>query len=523
MTLRAKQDKSIFELLDNDQKHLSKTTQVEKKISVSQLSYTNVSFYLRAFKTGKVKLEFVASTASIKDTIKQEIKVAPDSLLIGQRLFSYQNLTMMEKQSNFQLELKNPHSTDGVICFMTTKTEILQLQMLRFISPIDNAEQLISKLISFYYLYDYVRFLKTSKSDKWINYLQDQLNDGFQSLLRFRIPNEGFRYDNLKENGCSSTWVTGFALHAMYLLSETPVEIDNDIITETEDFLLNRRKNGTSFYDPCKIPNRRPLNELELTIEILKTLQNSNRFLKLQTSNNWVSTRLENNQNIALIAKRGASVPTWTPPEVSNPENWTIERRDLETAGRILSMQLDRKITPEPEIYTWILTKLFGQSSNCYECTMAEQAIYQRTKLLMNQETSKMKVSVYGDDIKKQNTFNLDINEELMLQEVRLQAKENVINFKADGLGQLLVQCHYEYEVMPNNKSEPKDYHLRLKRVNAINLPPHKIKAMFCVWRHTFGRENYIGSEVIIDLPSGYTLDRESIDLLSLKPEVRVS
>lgn len=522
MTLRSKQDKSIFELLDN-QKKLPKTTYVENKIAVSQLSYTNVSFYLRAFKPGKVKLEFVASASSIRDTVTQEIKVVPDSLLIEQRLFSYQNLTTMEKQSKFKLELKNPHSTDGVSCFMTTKTEILQLQHLRFFSPIDNAEQLISKLISFYYLYDYVRFLKTSKSEKWINYLQEQLNDGFQFLLRFRIPSEGFRYDNLKKKGCSSTWVTGFALHAMYLLSETPVEIDKDIITETEDFLLNRRKNGTSFYDPCKTPNRRHLNELELTIEILKTLQNSNRLLKLQTSNNWVSTRLEKIQNIALIAKRGASVPTWTPRDVSNSENWTIERHDLETAGRIQSMQLDRNITPEPELYVWILTKLFGQSSNCYECSIAEQAIYQRTKLSMNQETSKMKVSVYGDDIKKQNTINLDINEELMLQEVRLHAKENVINFKADGLGQLLVQCHYEYEVMPNNKSEPKDYHLRIKRVKATNLPPHKIKVMFCVWRHTFGRANYIGSEVIIDLPSGYTLDHESIDRLLLKPEVRVS
>lgn len=506
-----------------NQKKLSNTIYVEKKISVSQLSYTNVSFYLRAFRHGKLKLEFVAISDTMKDTIQQEIRVVADFLLVGQHIFSYQNLTKALKQSNFTIQLERPHSTEGVMCFITTKTINLQLQINRYFGHMDNAEQIISKLISFYYLFDYVRSLKTKASENFMNLIEDKLNDGFQSLLRFRIHKEGFRYDNLTENGCSSTWVTGFALQAMHLLSDTPMKIGEHVITEIEDFLLSRRNNATSFFEPCKIPNRRPLDELELTIEMLKPLQNSKRFLKLQTSNHWVSTRLENIENINLIAKRGATLPKWEVPEEPTAENWAIERRDLETAGRILSMQLDRKIMPEPNLYAWILTKHFGQTSTCYECSVAEQAIFQRTKLSMNEESYKMKVSVYGDDIQKKKTLNLDITEDLMLQEIRLQTKENVINFKADGLGQLLVRCSYEYEVIPNNKIETKYYNLRLKQVTAISLPPHQIKVMFCVWRITSARENYVGTEVIIDLPSGYTIDRESIDLLSLKPEVRVS
>lgn len=522
MTIRSQQDTSSFQLLDKDQNELPQTKYVENTVSISNLSYTTLSFHLRALVPGKVKLQFVASSGSLKDVIEHDIKVLPESLLFTHQMFSYKKLTSQEKQSNFTLQLRHPHSIDGVKCYITSKTIILQLHSFRSFQLIDNAEQSISKLISVYYLYDYVRLLDTSASQKWMNYLEDNLNDGYQSLLRFRIPKEGFRYDNFTQNGCSSTWVTCFALQAIMLLQATPVEIEEHIITETEDFLLSRRKNSTIFWEPCKIPNRRTMDELELSIEILKTLQNSTRFLNLQSTNNWISQELLKNQSIHLIAKRGSVLPTWKAPVWVSPENWTVERRDLETAGRILTMQLKREIEPENILYIWILAKLFGQPSDCYECSIAEQAVYQRTKLLMNPETHKIKISVYGDDIKQQKTFDLDSHEELMLQKVSLQTKENVINFKANGLGQLLVRCSYEYEVKVTEKSAANQFQLRINQLNSNSLPAHQIKLMICIGRNRIGRFSYVGTEVTVELPSGYTLDSESVYQLSLKPQVRV-
>lgn len=522
MTILTQQDISSFQLLDKDQNELPQTKYVENKIYVSKLNYTTVSFYLRALLPGNVKLQFKATSGSMKDVLEHDIKVLPDSLLFSHHMFSYKKLASPEKQSNFTLKLKHPHSIDGVKCYITSKTIILQLHSFRPFQLIDNAEQIISKLISVYYLYDYVRVIDTRASQKWMNYLEDNLNDGFQSLLRFRIPKEGFRYDNLTENGCSSTWLTGFALQALTLLKATPVEIDENIITETEDFLLSRRKNSTEFWEPCRIPNRRKMDRLELSIEILKTLQNSTRFLNLQSTNNWISKELAMNNNIHLNAKRGASLPTWKAPVWVNPENWMVERRDLETAGRILTMQLKREVEPENVLYIWILAKLFGRPIDCYECSIAEQAIYHRTKMLMDPETHKIKVSVFGDDIKQQKIFDLDNHEEVMLQKVSLQAKENVINFQANGLGQLLVRCSYEYEVKVTEKSATNRYQIRIKQLYSKSLPIHQIKLMVCICRNRIDRLSYVGTEVTVDLPSGYTLDSESVYQLSLKPQVRV-
>ncbi|KAL7739105.1 hypothetical protein ACLKA6_013720 [Drosophila palustris] len=513
--IRVQQKESQFQLLDEQRVPIPSSDYWEKELIIAGNASNSLTVYLKAIKTGKVDINIMAISGDLNDTMIRQMKFLQKGQLISHQVVAFESLGWHKMKAEFQMNLPHQHTIDGVKCHLSGNMIAANMQTFNSITRIDNGEQLITKLLAIYYLWDYVQ-TESSIGNRWRQFLDDQLNDGFQSLLRFRARDGSFTYNEQPRSNCSSTWLTAYALHLMNFLQTTPLKVDLRQKIQSENFLLSRRPNNIQFVDKCVTPQRRKLDQLELSIDVLKVLQLSNRMIRMQESHSWITMEMLNKTDYHLEAKRGHNLPNWIRPADQTNGDWREHRRHIETTGRILTGQLIRKKVPSFEIYKWLILRIYGESckENCFECFIARQAMYNYVRTPKDDPPLDLTVSMWGET-SDQQTININVKNQWQPHHVHLQAQNQTLNLKANGLGDLLVRCSYEYD--PNDQqlaeqNKTLKYELRVTQKKASGSSDSFLK--FCVQRHQMDREFYIGTEVALHLPSGYVLSPKSVNRL---------
>ncbi|KAM8715346.1 hypothetical protein ACLKA7_002409 [Drosophila subpalustris] len=513
--IRVQQKESQFQLLDEQRVPIPSSDYWEKELIIAGNASNSLTVYLKAIKTGKVDINIMAMSGDLNDTMVRQIKFLQKGQLISHQVVAFESFGWHKMKAEFQMNLPHQHTIDGVKCHLSGNMIAANMQTFNSITRIDNGEQLITKLLAIYYLWDYVQ-TESSIGNRWRQFLDDQLNDGFQSLLRFRARDGSFTYNEHPRSNCSSTWLTAYALHLMNFLQTTPLKVDLRQKIQSENFLLSRRPNNIQFVDKCVTPQRRKLDQLELSIDVLKVLQLSNRMIRMQESHSWITMEMLNKTDYHLEAKRGHNLPNWIRPTDQTNGDWRENRRHIETTGRILTGQLIRKKVPSFEIYKWLILRIYGESckDNCFECFIARQAMYNYVRTPKDDPPLDLTVSMWGET-SDQQTININVKNQWQPHLVHLQAQNQTLNLKANGLGDLLVRCSYEYD--PNDQqlaeqNKTLKYELRVTQKKASGSSDSFLK--FCVQRHQMDREFYIGTEVALHLPSGYVLSPKSVNRL---------
>ncbi|EDW02975.1 GH10749 [Drosophila grimshawi] len=509
--IKLNQDVKRYQLLKNDGTPLPASDFAKQNMKIMSHRTNAVTFNLHALKAGTLNLTFNATSDIEWDILSREVVVLNSPQLSTSQVVFYQKLTMGNPKTKFKLHLPYQPSDDGVKCFVSSHVISSKLHNLNLVKLSDNGEELISKLMSIYNLWNYVNDKKWL-SNRYKKFLEDQLSDGFQSLMRLRTRNGGFRYNAAKsESICSSTWLTTFALQLIQLLRNTPINFDHSVERQAEKFLINRIVSAGHFEERCETPGRRNIETLELNIEVLKVLQYSKRILPLQGPQKWTNDQMNAEKDYHLLAKRGLDAIEWKRPENHSKVSWMEQRRNLETAGRILSRNMGRvHVEQQREIFNWLTVQLFEVEKNveCYECSVAKQAFYE---YLQNDVTniSRLTVSMWGKK-NKQNKTQISINDKnlWLQQEVLIATQTPIIYIKAEGIGQLLIRCTYQYA--------PKEVHAPKKRyqISVQTSTGNLLNITFCVTRNHFNLGDYVGSNIELHLPSGHILDNKSVQKL---------
>lgn len=470
---------------------------------------------MRALKRGKIVLYITIQSDSGNHEITKEIYVLQDIHQKTQQFFKHKVLRLRHQSIKGQIKLPNEPSKAGIQCYVSGHLVVPKLQNLKLLKESDNTEQIISKLMSIYLLYNYVMNVTWCSPD-YKQFLKEQLSGGLQSLMRVRHADGGFRlYVQNEKSNCSATWMTAYAVQYLHYLEKLPNIIhEPKFIIASEKFVLSKRGLYGEILENCYIPSRRNLSTLELNIEVLKVLQFSKRLIGLKQPHAWVTFKMKQNFQYYLEAKRGLNPVVWRPPKEN--DNWIQYRRELETAGRILSREVTLN-NPEqqPKIFDWITHQILGPMRNvfCYESFIAEQAYYDYLNTLPAVKTD-ITLSFWKNSDIYNKTLQIDSTNEWQEQYISLQPINSSIEFQADGIGDLVVRCSYEY--VEEDSSQNKLYHATIHFID-------KLKIKFCIQRFARKRKAYMGTNIEIQMPSGYILDEDSLSQLTEKKLIVVS
>ncbi|XP_017835041.2 pregnancy zone protein-like [Drosophila busckii] len=539
VTVRLRNDASKFELLDSERKPLPESEYTTQHFILLQNATNLVTMYLRGLQLGVIHLNFTATAGVHQDAMSDSLRIVETGHILNQQELVFQTLGTKNKDTSWeaQIQLKHQHSGNGVECLIANNMVIAKIFTERPYSELDNTENLISKLISYYNIWSFMRE-RSIEYKQWLPHMEEQLNNGYQLLLHLRNSDGGFAYYAQPGAGagasCSSTWLTAFALQAFQLLQKTLVLVDEKFILDCEKFLLNRLRNSSHYVELCETPGRRPLEVLELTMEVQKILQLSSRLLNLQMTQRWINDQMRSVHDNHLKVKRGLESIEWSPPKSDELNNWEEQRRQIETAGRLLNIQMRRKSLLQLQansIYKWLIKYLFGEvnDANCYECAIAEQAIfaYLRTKISL---LTKLNVELWTDSMPKRTKLSFTNANRFQPVHLPFQTKNQTIKLMAKGRGDLLVRCTFDYEVNDqmehsddtSHKHEPQLYSVTVNQTGSEDLKnTHQVTLEVCVERKDVDRKNYIGTELEIQLPTGYELKHGAVKTLLGNPKVR--
>ncbi|XP_064554184.1 CD109 antigen-like [Drosophila montana] len=506
VSFQAMQDDKQYQVLDNDGKPMPEGAKQE--VAISSYKTGVVKFNLRALQPGTLNVTIEAMSDVGTDSIVRKIKVLKDPQLLSGQVMAYHKLTLRTPRAEGTLEFPHKPTEEGIKCFVSSQYVAAMPHTLNFFDPLDNGEQLISKMMSIYYLWKYF-FDDKNVSQSYREFLEDQLTNGFQSLMRLRRRDGGYRYNFGIEPDCSSTWLTAYAVQLLYLLQSSSISFETRLLMQSEKFLLRRKGEAGYFEESCITPGRRNIKPLELNIEILKVLQFSNSLLNLQIAQDWVNAQMIAEPDYYMLAKRGLDTTEWIRPKTEASDNWIQHRRELETAGRILSESVRRnRREQQSDIFNWLVAQLFQNViyENCYECSVAEQALYDYVQT-QPIETPNLKVLIWEDPNKK---LKINIHDKNQWQEnlMPLKTQSRNISFKALGVGQVFVRCTYDYKLDNREVQKPKAlrYYLSV-RITREEL----MKMRFCAQRFSRERQDYVGSNLELQLPSGYEMDEEHL------------
>ncbi|EDW63475.1 uncharacterized protein Dvir_GJ12892 [Drosophila virilis] len=500
------QDDKHYQVLDNDGKPLPDGAR--QQVAISSNKTGEVKFKLRARQPGTLNVTITSMSDIGTDSIVRKIKVRQDPQLLSGQVMTYHKLSLRESKAEGTLEFSHQPTAEGIKCFVSSQSIAAMPQTVNLFDPTDNGEQLISKLMSIYYLWKYY-FDDKTLSQSYRQFLEDLLTDGFQSLMRLRRRDGGYRYILGIQPDCSSTWLTAFAVQLFYLLQSSPISFETRLLMQSEKFLLRRKGDSGQFEEFCITPGRRSIQPLELNIEILKVLRFSNSLLNFQNALDWVNAQMEAEPDYYMQAKRGLNITEWIQPKIATNASWIEQRRELETAGRVLLANLRRKrIEQQSDIFSWLLAQIFQKAKyeNCYECSVAQQALYDyiQTQPI---EIPKLNVLIWEDPSKK---LKININDQNQWQEnlMLLKTQSKNISFRAQGIGQVFLRCAYDYKLDNLEVQNPKAlrYYLSV-RVSK----EEKVKVRFCVQRFSRERQDFVGSNLELQLPSGYVMDQEHL------------
>ncbi|XP_017860535.1 PREDICTED: uncharacterized protein LOC108612144 [Drosophila arizonae] len=497
---------SRFKLLEDSENFRGWLTNKLVTVAVNETKKT--IYNLRALKRGKITLYFTIHSDVGNHEIIREIYVLQDIHLRTQQFFRYKTLTLRHQTMRGQIILPNKPSESGLQCYISGHLIVPKLQNLKFLKESDNTEEIISKLMSTYLLYNYV-MNATWCSPAYKQFLKEQLIGGLQSLMRVRHADGGFRLHVQNDMAnCTSTWMTTYAVQYLHYLEKLPNMIyEPKLIKQSEKFVLSKRGTHGEILENCYTPSRRNLSTLELNIEVLKVLQFSKRLIALKQPHAWVTFIMNQKFKYYLEAKRGLNPVEWKRPEEN--DNWIQYRRELETAGRILSREVTLQ-NPEqqPRIFEWITHQILGPMLNvfCYECFIAEQAYYDYLNTLPLVKTD-ITLSFWTASKANSKTLHINATNEWDEQYITLRPINSSIEFKADGIGDLVVRCSYEYVEEDTSYNL---YHATIQFSNEFNIK-------FCIQRFGRKRKAYMGTNIEIQLPSGYIVDEDSLAQLMQK------
>ncbi|XP_062137825.1 thioester-containing protein 1 allele S1-like [Drosophila sulfurigaster albostrigata] len=515
VVIKVKQNPEIFQQLDIKRRTFPASDYVEQNLQLARKSSNTLNLYIRALKAGTLRLSITAVSDALNDTVVHPIEIIQSGQLVTHHEDIYRKMGYRRMRTEFEIKLAHTPSANDVKCYLSANLIAANIQGLERIDRTDNGEQVISKLMGVYLLWDFVQDHNWMRK-KWLRHLEDELNDGFQSMQRMRARDAGFSFDEKPEDNCTSVWLTGYALQMLQLLQKTPVTFDPRLIIQCENYLLNHRVNRQEFVEKCHTPERRKLSNLELSLDVLKGLQLSNRMIRIQESHSWVSKQLAKHANYQLEAKRGFNLQTWQKPNETTNGNWSEIRCNIEIAANILISEVTRKKDVTTEIYIWLISQLYGENCRvaCFECSVARKAIYSYTSSLTSEPEVNLAVTIIGDNGERKN-IRFDSSNKYQTQMVNIQPQSQALKFIAYGLGELLVQCSYQYDLKQQD-----DPDANVTNSYKIVVEQHKLKRIsqsylkICLERDNKNKDFYIGSEILLRLPSGYVLSRNSVDQL---------
>ncbi|KAH8377411.1 hypothetical protein KR093_005379 [Drosophila rubida] len=516
VTIRIKQNATHFQV-EREQS----TDYHEVMLQVPSNGSNTLTVHIRALKSGTVKLEVSAIVRNINDTVVQQMELQQPGQLLTDYLHVYKVMGWQTLSTDFELKLPYQPTLDGVTCYLSGNLIAANINELQLIDGLDNGEQVISKLMTIYYLWEFVRE-KTWISSQWMQFLKEQLNDGYQAMQRMRTRNGAYTFHEQPHDNCTSVWLTGLALKMMQRVESTALTFDLRSMVQTEKFLLNNRVDGTAFEEKCDSPEHRKLSNLELSLDVLKSLQVSNRMIRIQESHAWVSEQLASEPNYNLEAKRGFNLQVWQRPNQTKAGDWEEARRNIEVGARILIVHLYRKKETNSQLYKWLIEQLYGENCRvvCYECTVARKAIYTYAAWQTGEGEQNLNITINGG-IDQMETIRIDGANKYQTQVVNMPVKSQTLNFKVYGLGELLVQCYYQYNANELTTGVTKSYTIEVTQLKLAKVSHSYLK--ICVQRDKKKRKHYIGSNLVARLPSGYVFNGRSVSRLYSLKEVLVS
>ncbi|XP_023159872.2 uncharacterized protein LOC111592083 isoform X2 [Drosophila hydei] len=490
-----------FELVN---RHLTVIPNVQRGLFIPSNTTEKFTFYIRALRPGTIKLKFVIRSHIEQHKLNLDIEVLKNISLSTHEVTYYRELESRQYDSNAKLYFPHIPNKDGVTCFASGQVIAHMLKRkINVFDETDNTEQLISKLFSIYYLWNYVVNM-TVISPSYKNYLVDQLSCGYQSLMRLRKANGGYRNNISPQVTCAPKWLTTYVIRLLYQLENYPAIILNTSLIEgTENFLMKNRGEDGHFRENCYTQSRRNLTFLELNIEIIKVLQFSNRLIYLHDIQEWMNWMMETKFEYYSEAKRGLNPVKWQLP--SELDNWVLYRRELETAGRILSTELSLpSINQKDLIFEWLVSQIADTSQHvyCYECSIAEEAFFGYLNYRGYVE-SNLTVWIWVNST-KMDRFYINADNQWEELSILLYPTENFVRFRVKGKGLIFLRCTYNYV------AEPAKLQLYHTTINFIS----KTQIKFCVQRFLRIRKYYAGTNIEIVLPSGYVLGDGTVPAL---------
>ncbi|XP_030376715.1 CD109 antigen-like [Scaptodrosophila lebanonensis] len=493
----------------------SSTLQQELLIPADDSSV--VFFYLRAHSTGILKLNFTAKSTSTlakdQDILYRTLSVKDGGFLIAKRVATIRSLnTPLTVEGKLELEARPQHRIHSVECHISRNIFSPKLRELSHTTSPDNAEQLITRLLGNQHLWEFLP--SSQRTDK----LREQLSVDFQSFLALRHKDGGFCYYahllELPTASCSSTWLTAYALEALYLLQAPPLEVEQRQLKISVRFLQTRRR-GFYYAEQGPTPTRSHLTQLELTMEVVQILQKLQPTKLNRTVHHlWHQLNATTDSHLLIkgikfVKRRHTDLLSWIPSLFNSSSN--THRQLLETAGRFLLCLLSENLESSSEsstLFQWLVSQLYGRDSvaESYESSFALHAIFAYVARIGYNFTENLKVQLYAQQ--KEVLLSFNAGNAWMVQRATLPFETREVHYRAHGLGQLLLQCSYNYDLLEpyerrSQRTFIKRYELKV-RIQGL-LGTLTLSLDMCIHLLPYV-DNTEGSALDLLLPTGYAL-----------------
>ncbi|XP_072743357.1 thioester-containing protein 1 allele R1 isoform X2 [Anoplolepis gracilipes] len=530
----------------------------KKKVDVKANSGSSVSFMIIPRDVGYMNIKAEARSVLAGDIVEQKLLVKAEGETQYKNEAVFLDLRNVDNAgANITIDIPNNAVLDSENIQISAVGDILGpsipnlANLLRM--PFGCGEQNMLNFVPNIVILNYLKNtnqLTQAVQSKALKYL----DTGYQQELTYRHTDGSFSAFGMSDPS-GSTWLTAFVVKSFKQAAEY-ITVEDRIINEALEWLSNNQAPNGSFPEVGKVSHRDmqggAAKGLALTAYTLVAfLENENSVAKYRNTINkavdYIVRNLEGlNDTYALslcayalnlakhpyetsafnflesMATTKQGIKWWSKPIPKDDKNphYSLPRSvDVEMTSYALLSYLRRNLVADAiPVMKWLVKQrnTEGGFASTQDTVIGLQALAKLAEKL-SKDAGSVRISFkYGKD--GQGNININSDNSMVLQKHVLPAKTRFVNITASGKGFVLVQVSYQYNL---NVTGAWPLFTLDPQVDK-NSNPNYLQLSICSGFVPTKEANESNMAVMeVSLPSGFTVDRDSLPSLEVSSHVK--
>ncbi|XP_050465402.1 thioester-containing protein 1 allele S3-like isoform X2 [Cataglyphis hispanica] len=530
----------------------------KKKVDVKANSGSSVSFMIIPRELGYISIKATANSVLAGDSVEHKLLVNAEGETQYKNEAVFLDLRNMENAgANVTINIPNNAVLGSESIQISAVGDILgpsipnlaNLIKMPFGCGEQNMLNFVPNIVVLNYLKNTNQLTQAVQS-KALKYL----DKGYQQELTYRHTDGSFSAFGMSDPS-GSTWLTAFVVKSFKQAAEY-ITVEDRIINEALEWLSNNQASNGSFPEVGKVSHRDmqggAAKGLALTAyTVIAFLENEDSGGKYRNTINkavdYIVRNMEGlNDTYALslcayalnlakhpyetsafnflesMAMTKQGIKWWSkaiPKDDKNPHYSLPRSVDVEMTSYALLSYLRRNLVADAiPVMKWLVKQrnTEGGFASTQDTVIGLQALAKLAEKL-SKDTSSVRIAFkYGRD--GQGYMNINSGNSMILQKQILPAKTRFVNITASGKGFVLVQVSYQYNV---NVTGAWPLFTLDPQVDKNSNPNH-LQLSICSGFVPTKEANESNMAVMeVSLPSGFTVDRDSLPSLEISSHVK--